>query len=45
MKLKPSKFTFGAEEGHFLGYYIARDIIQSNLRKCKDLLETNKIAT
>lgn len=41
MKLNPTKCTFGAEEGKFMGYYVTHKGIQPNPSKIKDLLETN----
>lgn len=39
-KLNPIKFTFGVEEGHFLGYYITRQGIQPSPAKVDELMET-----
>lgn len=39
LKLNPRKYTFGVEEGQFLGYYVTRQGIQPNPVKVDEFME------
>lgn len=40
MKMNPTKFTFGVEDGQFLGYYMTKEGIQPSPAKISKLEET-----
>lgn len=42
MKLNPTKFIFGVQEGKFIGYYVTKDGIQPSLKKVVELQDMAK---
>nr|KAJ0187676.1 hypothetical protein LSAT_V11C900487220 [Lactuca sativa] len=45
MKLNPAKYTFGVEEGQFLGYYVTKEGIQPSSTKVNELEATRSPCT